>query len=212
MFAMPAASAIAAAGSSRSPQENQTAGREDEFMAEFLDIVKTRRSIRKYEERDVAAEALSAILESVRWAPSWANTQCWEIVVVRDPAVKEQLQATLPPKGNPARGAVVQAPVVLALCGRLKSSGFYRDQVTTKFGDWFMFDLGIACQTICLTAHALKLGTVVVGLFDHAKAASVLKVPEGCELVAMIPLGYPAKISSAPNRREVAEFIHQDCF
>jgi nitroreductase len=75
-----------------------------------------------------------------------------------------------------------------------------------------MFDLGIACQTICLAAHALKLGTVVVGLFDHAKAASVLKVPEGCELVAMIPLGYPAKISSAPNRREVAEFTHQDCF
>jgi nitroreductase len=181
-------------------------------MAEFIEIVKGRRSVRKYDAREVPAEALETILEAVRWAPSWSNTQCWEIVVVRDRTVKEQLQAALPPKGNPAAGAMVQAPVVLALCGRLKSSGFYKEQVTTKLGDWFMFDLGIACQNICLTAHALGLGTVVVGLFDHDRAKAVLKVPQGCELVAMIPLGFPAKTSSAPNRREVAEFTHHDTF
>jgi nitroreductase len=188
------------------------ARQEESDMPEFIDIVKTRRSIRKYENRDVPPQALNTILEAVRWAPSWANTQCWEIVVVRDPAVKSKLQAALPPKGNPAMGAMVQAPVVLCLCGKLKSSGFYKDQITTKFGDWFMFDLGIACQTICLTAHALGLGTVVVGLFDHDQAGAVLKVPSGHELVAMIPLGFPAKISSAPNRREIAEFTHQDTF
>jgi nitroreductase len=185
---------------------------EDIDMPEFVEIVKTRRSIRKYEDRNVPPETLDTILEAVRWSPSWANTQCWEIVVVRDPAVKQRLQASLPPKANPAAGAMVQAPVVLALCGRLKRSGYYKDQVTTKFGDWFMFDLGIACQTICLTAHALGLGTVVVGLFDHDRAKAVLNVPEGYELVAMIPLGFPAKISSAPNRREMAEFTHQDSF
>ncbi len=181
-------------------------------MQDFMNVVRGRRSVRKYEAREVPAEALATVLESVRWAPSWANTQCWEIVVVKDPAVKEQLQATLPPQGNPAVGAMLQAPVVLALCGKLKSSGYYKDQVTTKFGDWFMFDLGIACQNICLTAHSLGLGTVVVGLFDHDKAKSALNVPAGCELVVMIPLGYPAKISSAPNRREISEFTHADRF
>ena len=181
-------------------------------MQEFLEIVKGRRSIRKYEDRPVPPEALDAVLEAVRWAPSWANTQCWELVVVTDPSIKAQIQASLPPKGNPALNAVVQAPVLLALCGKLNTSGFYKDQVTTKFGDWFMFDLGIACQNICLTAHALGLGTVVVGLFDHDKARAVLKLPEGCELVALIPLGYPAKISSAPNRREVAEFTHRNTY
>jgi nitroreductase len=203
--------AIAAAAGKPNHRRGRIARRE-EAVTEFIDIVKTRRSIRKYEDRDVPPETVDVLLEAVRWAPSWANTQCWEIVVVRDRAVKEQLQATLPPKGNPAMGAMVQAPVVLALCGRLKSSGFYRDQVTTKFGDWFMFDLGIACQTLCLTAHALGLGTVVVGLFDHDRAAAVLKVPQGCELVAMIPLGFPAKVSSAPGRRETAEFTHRESF
>lgn len=181
-------------------------------MQDFMEIVRGRRSVRKYEERDVPAEAVNTVLEAVRWAPSWANTQCWEIVVVRDRRVKEQLQATLPPKGNPAAGAMVQAPVVLVLCAKLKSSGYYKGEVTTKFGDWFMFDLGIACQSLCLAAHALGLGTVVVGLFDHDAAKRVVKVPEGHELVVMIPLGFPAKISSAPNRREIGEFSHENSF
>jgi nitroreductase len=181
-------------------------------MQAFMDIVKGRRSIRKYEERGVPPEALNTVLESVRWAPSWTNNQCWEVVVVKDPAVKEQLQSSLPPKGNPAIKAMVQAPVVLALCGKQKTSGYYKGMATTKFGDWFMFDLGIACQNICLTAYQLGLGTVIVGLFDHDKAAAALNVPPGHELVVMIPLGYPAKVGKAPSRRAIEEFTHYDRF
>jgi nitroreductase len=181
-------------------------------MAEFMDIVRERRSVRKYEERAVPQAALDTVLESVRWAPSWANTQCWEIIVVTDAQIREQIQATLPPKGNPAIKAVVAAPVLLAVCGRRQHSGFYKGESTTKFGDWFMFDLGIACQNICLTAESLGLGTVIVGLFDHDKAAKILKVPQGYDLVSLIPMGYPAKKSSAPKRREINEFCHSETF
>jgi len=130
---------------------------------------------------------------------------------VRDPATKEQLQATLT-KTNPALKAMVQAPVVLALCGKLQSSGCYKGAVTTKFGDWFMFDLGLATQSLCLAAHDQGLGTVVVGLFDHDRAKEILGVPEGYELVVMIPIGYPAKVSMAPRRRETADFVHEGRF
>lgn len=181
-------------------------------MNGFMDIVQGRRSVRKYEPRPIPPEALDTVLEAVRWAPSWANTQCWEVVVVRDPERKRQLQETLPEKGNPARPAMVEAPVVLALCGRLRRSGYYKDQAVTKFGDWMLFDLGIACQNLCLTAHALGLGTVIVGLFDHDRARGILKVPADCELVALVPLGYPANVGSAPRRREVAEFAHSETF
>ena len=179
-------------------------------MADLMDIVKGRRSIRKYEDKEVPEEFLNQILESVRWAPSWANTQCWEVIVVKAPAIKEKLQGTL--DRNPSGKAMVQAPVVLVVCGKLKSSGYYKDQVTTKFGDWFMFDLGIATQNICLTAYSLGLGTVIVGIFDHNKAKEILGVPDGYELVNMIPLGYPAKEPEAPKRREISEFTHWDKF
>jgi nitroreductase len=179
-------------------------------MSDLMTLIQTRRSIRKYEDRPVPEQALQQILESVKWAPSWANTQVWEVIVVKDPVAKQKLQAALPPKGNPAASAMVQAPVVLVLCAKSGSSGYYSNAVTTKFGDWMMFDLGIASQNICLTAHSLGLGTVVVGLFDHNKAAAAMQVPAGYELVAMIPLGYPAKSGSAPKRREVAEFTHYE--
>lgn len=181
-------------------------------MADLMEIITERRSVRKYEEKEIPEDLLGRVLESVRWSPSWANTQCWEIVVVRDPALKEKLQATLPPKGNPAAKAIIQAPVVLALCGKRGTSGYYKDIETTKFGDWFMYDLGIATQTLCLTAHSLGLGTVIVGLFDHDGAAAVLGVPAGCDLVTLIPVGYPAKRTTAPKRREVEEYTHDNRF
>ena len=179
-------------------------------MADLMEIVKGRRSIRKYQDKEIPEDLLNQILESVRWSPSWANTQCWEVIVVKDPAIKEKLAGTL--IKNPATKAVAQAPVVLVLCGKLKSSGYYNDKVTTKFGDWFMFDLGIAAQSICLTAYSLGLGTVIAGLFDHNKTKEILGVPVDHEVVAMIPLGYPAKDPEAPKRREISEFRHNDKF
>ncbi|HDG98835.1 MAG TPA: nitroreductase [Desulfobacterales bacterium] len=180
-------------------------------MGELMEVIRGRRSIRRFEQEEVPQQALDAILEAVQWAPSWANTQCWEIIVVRDQAAKEKLQATLP-KTNPASKAIVQAPIVLVVCGKLKSSGYYKGQVTTKHGDWFMFDLGIATQNICLAAYDQGLGTVIVGLFDHDKAKEILGLPDGYEVVAMVPVGYPAKDSPAPRRREISEFVHYEEF
>ncbi len=181
-------------------------------MGELMQIIKERRSIRNFlQERDIPEDVLNQVLEAVKWAPSWANTQCWELIIVRNQEIKSKLQETMG-KGNPASKAIVEAPVVLAVCGRLNISGYYKEQVTTKFGDWFMFDLGLATQSLCLAAHDLGLGTVIVGLFDHDKAGQILGVPAGYELVTLIPIGYPARGSGAPKRKEISEFTHRDRF
>ena len=176
---------------------------------ELMQAIKERRSIRKFEDRPVPDDALRTVLEAVQWSPSWANTQVWEVVVVKDQPIKEKLSETLG-KGNPAGKAMVNAPVLMVLCGKKESSGYYSGVKTTKFGDWLMFDLGLAAQNLCLAAHGLGLGTVIVGLFDQDRAAGVLGVPETHELVAMIPMGYPAKEPPAPKRREATEFTHYD--
>ncbi len=180
-------------------------------MTDLMEIIKERRSIRKYEEKDIPGEIVDNVLEAVSWTPSWVNTQCWEVIVVKDKIIKKKLQATIS-KGNRAAKSIVAAPVVLAVCGRLGKSGYYEDKVSTKFGDWYMFDLGLATQNLCLMAHHLGLGTVIVGLFDHDRAKQVLNVPAGYELVVLIPMGYPAKTPSAPKRREIEEFTHCDKF
>lgn len=180
-------------------------------MNDFLNLVKGRRSIRKYQEKNIPEHALEEILESVRWSPSWANTQCWEVIAVKDAEKKAELAETLG-RTNPAQRAVAQAPVVLALAARLRSSGYYKGKVTTKFGDWFMFDIGVATQSICLAAHNLGLGTVIVGMFEHDRAKGVLEIGEEYEVVVLIPLGYPNQAPPAPKRREQGEFTHFDRF
>jgi nitroreductase len=180
-------------------------------MSDVMSIVKGRRSIRRFQDKPVPETDLQQILEAVQWSPSWANTQCWEVIVIKEAAAKEKLKESLTVK-NPAVIGLTEAPVVLALCGKLQSSGFYKGQATTKLGDWYMFDLGIATQSLCLAAYNLGLGTVIVGSLDHDKAKDVLGVGEGYELVALIPVGYPAKDSAAPKRREISEFTHYDKF
>jgi len=180
-------------------------------MSDLMSIIKGRRSIRKYQDKDVSEEALNQILESVKWSPSWANTQCWEVIVVRDQGLKEKIQEILP-RTNPSKKHFAEAPLALAICGKLESSGFYKRQAITKIGDWFMYDLGITTQNICLMARDLGLGTVVIGNFDQDRVGEELGVPEGYELVSLIPVGYPAKDPAAPKRREISEFTHYDKF
>jgi len=180
-------------------------------MKSVVEAIKKRRSIRKFDTREVPEDVVNDLLEAFRWTPSWANTQCWEVIWVQDKGLRQKLMDASH-KGNPANKAIVEAPVLLALCAKLNTSGYYKGEVTTKFGDWFMFDLGLATQTLCLSAHSQGLGTVVIGLFNHDKAREVLFIPEGYEIVVLLPIGYPVQKPSAPRRKEAAEFLHYNIF
>jgi nitroreductase len=174
-----------------------------------MQAIKERRSVRAYKPDSIPEEKLRKVLEAVQWAPSWANTQCWEVIVVKDQGTKKQLAETLPP-GNPSREAIVQAPLTLAVIGIKGRAGFYKGAAATDKGDWYMFDCGLATQNLCLAAHAEGLGTVIVGLFDAVKAAKVLQVPEGKAVVIITPLGLPDKVPAPPRRKEIEEFVYHE--
>ena len=173
---------------------------------DVMEAIKERRSIRKYKPDPVPEEALQKVLEAVRWSPSWANTQCWEVIVVRDPNMKSELTNAFTAT-NPARSSITEAPLVVVLCGKKGVSGFKKGEAATAKGDWLMFDTGIAMQTLCLAAHSLGLGTVIVGMFDHQKAGQILGVPENAEVMAITPLGYPISQGAPPKRKEISEFV-----
>jgi nitroreductase len=176
---------------------------------ELMEAINTRRAVRRIKSDPIPDDALKTILTAIQMTPSWANTQCWEIVVVKDQAVKEQLAETLP-EGNPALKAMTQAPVVLVLCGIKGLAGFKRGESTTDKGDWFMFDVGAATQNASLAAHALGLGSVVVGLFDAPKAGEIVGAPDQVSVVALLPVGYPERIPSAPKRKDLKTFVYEN--
>ena len=178
---------------------------------EFYESVRKRQSVRRYKPDPVSEDALGRILECFRQAPSWANVQPWELILVRDPELKRRLQATLP-KGNPALSAVAEAPVVVALVGIAGVSGSYKGQPVTRRGDWMLFDLGIAAEHLALAAAAEGLGTVHVAYFDYEKAGEVLGLPAGRTVVELIPLGAPAHEPKRVDRKPLAGFLYQDLY
>lgn len=173
---------------------------------ELLDAIKGRRSIRSYQPDPVSDADLAYILEAARWAPSWANTQCAEFIVVRDAAVKQQLAETVG-ESNPARPAFAQAPIIIAACARTKLSGFFKGSPATDKGDWLLFDVALALQNLTLAAYERGLGTVHVGFFDSVKAGLVLNVPDGHTVVELLPLGRPAKEGRLTPRKPLDESV-----
>ncbi|MFH1651786.1 MAG: nitroreductase family protein [Chloroflexota bacterium] len=181
---------------------------------DVMEAIRTRRSIRRYTADPVADDAVQAVLEAARWAPSWKNTQCARFIVVRDAGVKAALAECLikisVPDGlrdNPSTKAIINAPVVIVGCAVLGKSGYDAGIPATDKGDWYMFDVALAMQNLALAAHALGLGTVQVGQFDAARVAALLGVPESHAVVSLTPLGYPEQEGKNPGRKELAEII-----
>jgi nitroreductase len=159
----------------------------------------------------VPEAVLDRLLEAAQWAPSWAHTQCCEVVVVSTPEGKAGLQAALGAT-NPAYRAVVDAPLLVAFCARTGKAGFYGGKAVTPRGDWMMFDAALAMENFMLAAHAEGLGTVCVGLFDPAVAARAIGAPEGVEVISLTPLGYPAGETRVPPRKARGEFVRRESY
>jgi len=182
---------------------------------ELQEALLKRRSIRRFTEDVVTDEELAQIFDTVRWSPSWGNTQVWEFVVVRERELIHKLTETYRmEKGtNPATNCSRAASALIVVCAKTGVSGCYGGKESTKFSNWFMFDLGIATQTLCLKAHEMGLGTVVVGLLDHDACKQLIALPDGYEAVAVLPIGRPAvEPKTGPPRKAVADMVHLDTF
>ena len=172
------------------------------------DCIKERRSIRKFKAEPVDHALLSEIIETASYAPSWKHTQITRYIAVEG-ELKDKIAAecTL---AYPRNGEIIaQAPLLIAVTIIKGRSGFERDgSYSTPRGDsWQMFDAGIASQSFCLAAWDQGLGSVIMGIFDEAKAASLLNVPEERDVVALIPIGYPDEAPAAPRRKPVEELL-----
>lgn len=169
--------------------------------------IKGRRSIRRFTDQPVSHEVLSRIVETASYAPSWKNTQITRYIAVEGEKKAELAKCT---RIFPGNGAIMEnAPMVIAVTIVKKRSGYERDGSfsTPKEDGWEMYDAGIASEAFCLAAYEEGLGTVILGLFDEEDAAKVLEIPDDRELVALIPIGYPAETPIAPKRKSVDDLL-----
>ena len=174
-----------------------------------IDCIKTRRSIRRFSDRDVCADLIADIVNIAAYAPSWKNSQTVRYIAVLDKGLKSRLanECMMGFEHNIATAASASAMIVVTtINGR---SGYEKDgsATTSKGSHWQSFDAGIATQTFCLAAHEKGLSTVIMGIFDEEKVAQVIGVPDGQSVSALIALGYADCSPSTPVRKDSNELL-----
>ncbi len=167
-----------------------------------VEAIRKRRSVRKYTDTEVTDEQLNQVLETIRYAPSWANKQGWQVMVIKDQNTRGRISGVL--EGNPGARAVIQAPVLIVVCMDPTASGMVGDRA------YYMTDAGILMDHIMLEAAELGLGTVFIGMFDEDRVREVLGVPEECRIVGLTPLGVPEKMPKERPRNELADVLHYE--
>ena len=176
---------------------------------ELKTCIETRRSVRRFKDEPVSRETLEELVRLASYAPSWKNTQTVRWAAVsgekKDRFARE---AVMDFAGN--RAIIDSCPVLLVQTCVRGRSGFERDgSYSTAKGDrWEMFDAGAAAQTMCLAAHDMGLGTVIMGIFEPAKAAEILELPEERSVSALIALGWPDQEPAMPRRKSVEELLN----
>jgi nitroreductase len=163
----------------------------------LIDLLLSRRSIRKYRTDHVSPETILRILEAGRHAPSASNGQPWRFIVLTDQAIKEKLS-------------------------HRQWSGFIRDAAFTVVGcayegdtysrKWSTVDTTIALQNMVIAAWGLGIGSCWVGDFDEAEVKRMLNVPKEWKIIALITFGYPDEAPAATTRKPISEIVSYNTF
>lgn len=147
-----------------------------------LDCIKTRRSIRKFLDKDIPEDIINKLLEAAVCAPSARDGQPWHFVIVKDKAIKAEL-AELKEENN--QHHIMTAPVSIVVCVDSEKAKRYAEDGVT------------AAENILLAAHALGLGSVYVTGFNPAKpevtaaVQKILSLPDNIIPITILPVGYP---------------------
>ncbi len=168
----------------------------------FIDIVKKRCSVREYSSRPIEKEKLDSVLEAARLAPSACNLQPWSFYVVQDAGILQQLHSCY------GREWFTTAPVCIAVCGNHDAS-WKRKSFDNK--DHCDIDIAITTEHLILAAAEAGLGTCWICNFDAVLCKEILQLPDSEEVIALIPIGYPAKEeiweTAVKNRKKTEEII-----
>jgi nitroreductase len=150
--------------------------------------VVSRRTIRQFKPQPVSKEILEKLVNAGRLAPSGANLQPLEFVVIDDVSVAQQVfpclkwAAYISPRGDPRPGQEPTAYVIILVNTEIRPQGF----------EW---DVGAAMENMILTAWESGIGSCWLLSIDRDGLRQILSVPDNYRIDSVLALGYPAEES-----------------
>ncbi|MBR6011503.1 MAG: nitroreductase family protein [Methanomicrobium sp.] len=173
--------------------------------SEFFDLLSTRMSVREYTDAadyPVTDEEIEYILRCAQKAPSAGNLESWDVVIVTDESVKEELS-------DAAFGQehIRKAPVILAVCANYVRS-------MSQYGErgilYAVEDASIAATYMMLAAHALRLHTCWTGAFDDELVSETLGLLKHARPVVLLAVGHGVLPEQRAGRMDISEHIHEE--
>lgn len=155
-----------------------------------LEVIFTRRSIRKFTGEPVAPEAIKTLLEAAMSAPTAAGVQPWRFIVVTDRAMLDAI-----PEVHPAASMVREAPLAILVCG---------DTTSETYGSYWVQDCSAAMQNLLLAARALELGSCWCGIHSRPQREEgirkLFKLPPEISPLGLAVIGHPAAPFTTKDR------------
>jgi nitroreductase len=164
------------------------------------DAIRTKRAVRKFQDKVLPEDVVTAILNAGRRSQSSKNEQAWQFIAIKDKVILKALSEC----GTWA-GHLAGAPFAVAIITPDPDGKFQ-----------FMFDAGQAAAFMQLAAWELGVGSVPASLYEHEKAREILGIPSEWHVRIALSFGYPLeeeKLSAAPKkggRRPLEEVVHWD--
>ena len=162
---------------------------------ELQKALESRRSTRAFTERKLTRAETEELLRAATLAPSACNMQSWYFYVVADEAERAKLKGI-------CADWIASAPVVFIVCTD-------RDGIVSRFGrhaeKFPVQDTALAMENLLLKAADMGLGGCIIGAYKQEACAKAFNIPEKHKIVALLPVGEPAKDIPATSRKPVSE-------
>ena len=176
------------------------------MLSPFQELVRSRRSIRRYLDKPVEKEKVLTCIEAARLAPSADNVQPWRFLIIDDPELKARFAKEVFSGIYFVSRFAGQAPVLIMILARL-------DIIANRIGkqiqdiSFYLIDIGIAGEHIVLQAEELGLGTCWIAWFNPRKARKFFKIPRKYKIVSLMAMGYYEKRPPKEKKRKKLEEI-----
>lgn len=155
----------------------------------IFEAINKRRSVRAYQDKEISDNDLNKILEAARMAPTSFNAQNFKLIIIKDAKKKTDLASL---SRSPF---IAKAPLILVALS------------VNKENKYAPLDVAIVLNHIMLSAWDLGIGTVFIGAYHNDEIRKFLGAPETSEMIALMPLGYPADKEIPKKRRELNELV-----
>lgn len=166
---------------------------------DFRELIEQRFSVRSYKTDAVEDEKLQRVLDAARLAPSAANRQPYQFLVVHTAGRRDEMQHIY------NRDWFLEAPIVIFACGLLDEAWYREDGKS-----YIDVDVSIAMDHLILAAANEGLGACWIGSYDEEAVRAILGIPDRVRIVAMTPLGYPAIAAEPKERKTLEELVRYE--